>query len=120
MGSDTAAAWLTERRSYGRLPLRVFVSIQCGGSADHTGGFCRDISKGGIYLFTDVHLQQGSEVEVCIAQSPEVCDAGKPVVAQGRVTRSERYMDGRKGAAVEISRWVRLTHACDGRGDDDR
>jgi len=113
MDSGTEAGPMAERRSYGRVPLRVFVSVQCGAGEDCTGGFSRDVSNGGIYLFTESPLQQGSEVEVCIAQSPQVSQAGELIVAYGHVKRSERYLDGKTGAAVEIRRWGRRVHACD-------
>jgi len=105
MDSGTEAGRIAERRSYGRVPLRVFVSVRCSAGADCTGGFCRDLSKGGIYLFTESSLPQGSEVEVCIAQSPEL------IVAYGQVKRSERCLDGKTGAAIEISRWGRMVPA---------
>jgi hypothetical protein len=113
MDSGTEAGRVTERRSYGRVPLQVLVSVQCGAGADCTGGFSRDISNGGIYLFTESPLQHGSEVEVCIEQSPQVPQAGELIVAYGHVKRSERYLDGKAGAAVEIRRWGRMVHACD-------
>lgn len=113
MGRGTEAGQTTERRSYGRVPLRVFVSIECGGGSDHTSGFCRDVSKGGIYLFTESLLEQGSEVEVRITQPAEFSEPGELVVAYGQVRRSERYLDGKMGAAVEISRWTRLGQACE-------
>jgi hypothetical protein len=107
MGSGSEASRITERRSYGRVPLQVFVSVECGAGSDHTSGYCRDVSKGGIYLFTEFPLQQGAEVELCIARPPEISDMGEPIVAYGHVKRSERYLDGKMGAAVEISRWAR-------------
>ena len=112
MGSGTQSGRMTERRSCGRVPLRVFVSVECAAGSDHTGGFSRDVSKSGIYLFTESPLQQGSEVEVCIG-SPEIPDAGELIVAYGYVKRSERYLDGKTGAAVEIGRWARIARACD-------
>lgn len=112
MSSGMEAGRRVERRSYGRVPLRVFVSVEYAGS-EHTGGFCRDISKGGIYLFSESPLPQGSDVEVCIAQSPDFSQLGELVVAYGRVKRSERYLDGKTGAAVEIRRWERMVDARD-------
>jgi hypothetical protein len=69
---------------------------------DCTGGFSRDIGKGGIYVFTEALLDKGSKVEVCITQTPEL------IVVYGDVKRSERYLDGKAGAAVEITRWERM------------
>ncbi len=113
MRSGTEAGREVERRSYGRVPLRVFVSVEYGAGSEHTGGFCRDISKGGIYLFSESPLPQGSDVAVCIAQSPDFSQLGELIVAYGRVKRSERYLDGKTGAAVEIRRWARMDSARD-------
>jgi hypothetical protein len=49
MDSGPKAGRMAERRSHGRVPLRVFVSVEYGAGSDHTGGFCRDVSRGGIY-----------------------------------------------------------------------
>ncbi len=112
MRSGTEAGRRVERRSYGRVPLRVFVSVEYAGS-EHTGGFCRDISKGGMYLFSESPLPQGSDVEVCIAHSPDFSQLDELIVAYGRVKRSERYPDGKTGAAVAIRRWARMDNARD-------
>src|SRR5882724_6618655 len=66
-----------ERRSGQRLPARVPVSIKAQGGNLEASGFTRDLNTGGIFLYTDSRIVEGSELEVVLILPPELTHGAK-------------------------------------------
>ncbi len=99
----------SERRSQNRIPAEVPVSIRSVG-AETASGLTRDLSTGGIFLYTDASLQAGSELEMVLTLPPELMGGEKQwVCCRARVVRVENGGNGgRFGVAADISEIIAM------------
>jgi len=97
------AAPKSERRSQNRIPLRLPVSIRSSQSQSVTG-YTRDLSMSGIFLYTDVQILEGSELEMVLMLPPQLTNGEKRwVCCQASVVRVESSQDDRQiGVAANI------------------
>jgi hypothetical protein len=95
-----------ERRSSGRrVPVRVPVSIKSRDGAAETTGFTRDLNMSGVFLYTDSHISEGSELEMVLILPPELTQGKKQwVCCRASVVRVEdNKVGGELGVAASIS-----------------
>ena len=84
-----------ERRSGQRLPARVPVSIKAQGGNGEASGFTRDLNTGGIFLYTDSRIVEGSELEVVLILPPELTHGARQwVCCRASVVRVEDSEEG--------------------------
>jgi hypothetical protein len=92
-----------EQRSQPRLPAHVQVSIRSGQSEVSTG-FTRDLSRNGMFFYTDSQIHEGSDLEMVLMLPPELTQGEKQwVCCQASVVRVEAAPGtGKKGVAANI------------------
>jgi hypothetical protein len=84
-----------ERRSQHRLPARVSVSIQSRQGKVQASGYTRDLSKSGVFLYTDSQIGVGSELEMVLILPPELTSGEKRwVCCRASVVRVEDSEEG--------------------------
>jgi c-di-GMP-binding flagellar brake protein YcgR len=95
-----------ERRSRNRIPARLPVKITAAGSPPQTG-HTRDLSAGGVFLYTDANVVEGSELEMILILPPELTQGEKRwACCQASVVRVEPAgKDGNFGLAASIRRF---------------
>jgi hypothetical protein len=93
----------SERRSSQRLPARVPISVGLPQS-EPTNGFTRDLSFNGIFLYSDLKILEGSDLEMVLMLPSELTNGEKRwVCCQASVIRVEPGgKDGRFGVAASI------------------
>lgn len=80
-----------ERRVGQRFPYLLPISIRQCGTAIEGVGFTQDLSSRGVFLFTDVPLTEGSEVELTLRMPSEITlGESMPVRCRGHVLRVSR------------------------------
>jgi len=79
------------------------VSIRSGQSVSSTG-LTRDLSRNGVFFYTDSQMQEGSELEMVLMLPPELTHGEKGwVCCQASVVRVESASaTGRVGVAASI------------------
>jgi|SRR3954463_11933194 c-di-GMP-binding flagellar brake protein YcgR len=94
----------SERRNGRRVTARVPVSIKSKAAPIEASGFTRDLSSGGIFLYTDSQITAGSELEMVLILPPELTHGEKQwVCCQASVVRVEGgEKDGDVGVAASI------------------
>ena len=99
----------SERRSTQRVPARVPVSMGSEPTA-LADGFTRDLSLSGIFLYADVDILEGSQLEMVFMLPPELSQGEKRwVCCQASVIRVEPGgKDGRFGVAASIQTMASL------------
>lgn len=97
------AAPKSERRSQSRIPLRLPVSIRSSQS-ESVGGYTRDLSMNGIFLYTDAQILEGSELEMVLMLPPQFTNGEKQwVCCRASVVRVENGQDEKQiGVAANI------------------
>jgi c-di-GMP-binding flagellar brake protein YcgR len=93
-----------ERRSGPRVPVKVRVSVKPR-EAVATNGVTRDLSTGGMFLYTDSHISEGSELEMVLILPPEITKSAQQwVCCRASVVRVEdsEGIDGSFGVAASI------------------
>ena len=92
-----------ERRSGRRLPVQVPVKVKAGKELA-CAGLTRDLSEGGIFLYTDSQISEGSELEMVLILPPEITKGEKQwVCCRASVVRVEdRSEGGSFGVAATI------------------
>jgi hypothetical protein len=94
-----------ERRSGQRLPVRVPVSVNSSSERLSTTGVTRDLSMGGVFLYTDSRISEGSELEVVLILPPEITKSEQQwVCCRASVVRVE---DGPKAASFGVAASIR-------------
>lgn len=95
-----------ERRSRKRIPAQVPVKIKAKTGITQSGQ-TRDLSTNGVFLYTDAHLSEGSELEIILVLPPELTDGEKRwACCQASVVRVEPSgKDGNFGMAASIRRF---------------
>ena len=95
-----------ERRSGQRLPVRLPVSVKAAAEPAATTGVTRDLSTGGVFLYTDSRISEGSELEVVLILPPEITKSEQQqwVCCRASVVRVE---DGQDGASFGVAASIR-------------
>jgi hypothetical protein len=92
----------TERRSGKRIAARVPTQVRSQG-LQHAAE-TRDVSTNGIFLYTNSHLQEGTNVELVLILPPELTSGERCwVCCQATVVRVEKSARG-FGVAAKIQR----------------
>jgi hypothetical protein len=92
-----------EQRSLPRVPVQVQVSIRSGQSEPSTG-LTRDLSRNGVFFYTDSQIHEGSDLEMVLMLPPELTQGEKSwVCCQASVVRVEATPGaGQVGVAANI------------------
>ena len=92
-----------EKRSLPRVPVQVQVSIRSGQSQASTG-LTRDLSRNGVFFYTDSQIHEGSDLELVVMLPPELTQGEKSwVCCQATVVRIEEApAAGQVGVAANI------------------
>jgi hypothetical protein len=93
-----------ERRSGPRVPVKVPVSVKTP-QAIASNGVTRDLSTGGMFLYTDSRISEGSELEMVLILPPEITKSVQQwVCCRASVVRVEdsEGIDGSFGVAASI------------------
>jgi hypothetical protein len=92
-----------EQRSLPRVPVQTEVSIRSGQS-DSSAGLTRDLSRNGVFFYTDSQIHEGSNLELVIMLPPELTQGEKQwVCCQASVVRVEKASGtGQIGVAASI------------------
>jgi hypothetical protein len=94
-----------DRRSQKRIQTRVPVQIKAQAGTVQTG-HTRDLSTNGVFLYTDTHLDEGSELEIILVLPPELTNGEKRwACCQASVVRVEPSEQGSLGMAASIRRF---------------
>jgi c-di-GMP-binding flagellar brake protein YcgR len=92
-----------ERRKQKRLSVTVPITIKSEQGALQTTGCTRDLSGGGIFLYSDSRFSEGSELEIVMILPKEMTGGEKRwVCCRGPVVRVEENDEGRFGVAASI------------------
>ena len=93
-----------ERRSLTRFPLQLLVKIQVSGTDAVVFAETKDISAGGIYIYTNSHLDLGSDLELSLALPPELTQSATviDIACKAKVLRIDADPNGQTGIAAEI------------------
>lgn len=92
----------SERRSSDRLKAQVPVTINQKEAGKLTGQ-SRDLSTGGIFLYTDHAFEKGSELELVLVLPAELTGGEKQwVCCRGSVVRVEEAGNGGFGIAARL------------------
>ena len=106
-----------ERRSLTRFPLQLLVKIQISGTDAVVFAETKNVSAGGIYMYTSSHLDLGSELELFLALPPELTQSATSIdiACKGKVLRVDKDPgSGRMGIAAEIFSYDFLANAASG------
>ncbi|HEU5451673.1 MAG TPA: PilZ domain-containing protein [Terriglobales bacterium] len=97
-----AATRTSSRRRAERIPASGPATIRCqGNSLDAT---VRDVSLGGVFLFTDANFHAGAEIQVVLMLPRELgLDATQMICCHGKIVRVEKH-EGRYGVAAQIEK----------------
>lgn len=93
-----------EKRTRARLTLTVPAKVKNGDTAQEQPAVTRDLSMGGIFLYTDQHIAEGSKLEIVLILPAELGFGEKQwACCQASVVRVE---DGENkfGVAARIDR----------------
>jgi hypothetical protein len=92
-----------EKRSVRRVPVQAQVSIRSGQSEASTG-LTRDLSRNGVFFYTESRIREGSDLELVVMLPPELTNGEKQwVCCQASVVRVEETPGaGRIGVAADI------------------
>jgi hypothetical protein len=99
----------TTKRQYKRHKTSVPATIRTG---EHTlAATTRDVSLGGLFIFTEAKLREGADIEVVLMLPKELgLPASEMVCCYGKIVRSET-IDGQQGVAASIERFQALPQA---------
>jgi hypothetical protein len=93
-----------EKRAARRFALRIPVSVDRSGDANHSEpAQLRDVSARGICLYLDSPIEQGSPLGFTLTLPPEITlTESIRVQCKGRVVRVEGYGTGEKMAVAAV------------------
>jgi hypothetical protein len=87
-----------ERRVGQRFPYLLSVSLREPATSLEGAGFTQDLSSRGAFLFTDLPLTEGSDIELTLRMPSEITlGESMPVRCRGRVLRIIRPVNGKDG-----------------------
>lgn len=92
-----------EERSLPRLPVRVQVSVRSA-QGEASTGLTRDLSRNGVFFYTDLKIHEGSDLEIVLMLPPELTQGEKSwVCCRASVVRVEEAAgSGQLGVAANI------------------
>jgi len=94
-----------ERRSGERRPVRVPVSVKASHEGIATTGVTRDLSAGGVFLYTDSRISEGSELEMVLIMPSEITKGERQWVCfRASVVRVE---DSQEGGSLGVAASIR-------------
>ena|SRR5579863_9282051 len=94
-----------DRRSSPRMVARIPVRVKSSPGNGELSAQTRDVSTGGVFLYTESRMVEGSDVELVLILPPELTAGEKCwVCCHARVLRVERGPGKEFGVAAEISR----------------
>ena len=95
-----------ERRSQSRLAVRLPVTIKGRQGKLQTTGHTRDLSAGGLFLYTESQFSEGSELEMVLLLPPELTAGERQwVCCRASVVRVQDSEEGGEfGVAAAIRR----------------
>jgi hypothetical protein len=96
-----------EKRARQRIPVRLPVSIKSGDGSIRETALTRDLSSGGVFLYTQSKIAEGDELELVLVLPAELTFGERRwVCCQAAVVRVEDSSpDGNFGVAAEIKRF---------------
>jgi hypothetical protein len=99
----------TTGRRHKRHEMAAPATIRAGG---HTlAATTKDISLGGLFMFTDAALRDGTDIEVVLMLPKELgLSASEMVCCHGKIVRTE-IMGGQYGIAATIERFQAVPQA---------
>ena len=103
-----------ERRSLARFPLQLLVRIEVPATGAVFVAETKDVSAGGIYVYTTSHLDLDEELELLLTLPQELTQSasGMDIACKARVLRVNPDLpDGRTGIAAEIYSYDFLAQA---------
>jgi hypothetical protein len=87
-----------ERRVGQRFPYLLSVSLREPAKSLEGAGFTQDLSSRGVFLFTDLPLSEGSDIELTLRMPSEITlGESMPVRCRGRVLRIVRPVNAKDG-----------------------
>ena len=97
------------KRKYKRHKTSTPATIRAGG---HTlAATTRDVSLGGLFIYTDAALREGAEIEIVLMLPKELgLPDSQMVCCHGKIVRSET-IDGQHGIAATIDRFQAVPQA---------
>ena len=94
-----------EKRSRSRIPVNVPATIRTDGTPNEVTAVTRDLSVGGIFLYTDRRITEGSQLEIVLILPSELGLGEKQwACCQASVVRVEEEEGHRFGLAATIQR----------------
>ena len=98
-----------ERRDRQRIPFQAPATVAAGQQS--VAASTKDISDRGLFFFTDIRLEVGSEIDIVVTLPEGVgFPIGGMVCCHGRVVRSDSG-GGQYGFAVKIDRFAPVPQA---------
>jgi hypothetical protein len=95
----------SDRRSAKRIPARVGVRVRSAGISREASAQTRDISRNGIFLYTDSPMAEGSELELVLILPAELTFGENCwVCCHAQVLRVEEEGGKQFGVAARIER----------------
>jgi hypothetical protein len=92
-----------DRRSRERVITRLPVRVRSTATAPELTAETRDVSTNGVFLYTESHMSEGSNVELVLILPPELTSGEKCwVCCHARVLRVEKGPGSGFGVAAEI------------------
>lgn len=95
----------TDRRSRERIVANLPVRVRESVAGTELSAQIRDVSTNGVFLYTQSHMAQGSDMELILILPPELTSGEKCwVCCHARVLRVEQGPGKDFGVAAEIRR----------------
>jgi len=99
----------TTKRQYKRHKTSVPATIRMGQQT--LVAITKDVSLGGLFIFTDAKLHEGADIQVVLMLPKELgLPASEMVCCHGKIVRSET-IDGQHGIAAAIERFQAVPQA---------
>jgi hypothetical protein len=97
----------SEKRTRPRIPVRLPVSIKSEDGSVRETALTRDLSSGGVFLYTQSRIAEGDELELVLVLPAELTFGERRwVCCQAAVVRVENSSEeGNFGVAAEIKRF---------------
>jgi hypothetical protein len=95
----------TDKRARPRLAVTVPATVKNGETAQEHAAVTRDLSMGGIFLYTTQHIAEGSKLEIVLILPAELGFGEKQwACCQASVLRVEGDVGSKFGVAARIDR----------------
>lgn len=96
-----------DKRSRSRVPVQLPVTIKAKDGSVQETAQTRDLSSGGVFLYTNAHIAEGSELELVLVLPAELTFGERRwVCCQASVVRVEKPASmGNFGVAARIDRF---------------